>query len=283
MISYKKAFESGVVSLKNNLNGNLERIAFTTGVQVGIREIPADLQLLGGLSFSTTVLDLLPNETKKLEKNHTIFLIKSEATSGQFTLILPDSPRNGHRILIKDHLGIASSVSISVDPAPKQKIENSSSSYVINTAYGFVDLVWYETNWSVVSSPSKSIVMFGCSSTNVGASTDYLNPGGVGAASTTSQIYLPCPSTGTIRNLSIKQNTAGTTSAGTANLTYTVLVNGTATGISKDVDVTSTSVVTESDNRTKVVVGDEISIRVSIPANVNLGPANVVATMEIVS
>jgi len=282
--SANESAQNGMVYAKNIVTNTIERIAIVSGLQVGLPDAPRDLQVIGSTSFSTKFIVLPENKEHFIDTNTSYLMVDAEGSTGNVDVYLPSTPRQGQTISIKDASGNAALVSITVKAGTKNQTIDGSYSQLINTRHGFISLIWNGSEWSILSSPSKGIMLFGSSTTRTAGNTDYLNPGGVSiSAGTTDTRRQPAPTSGTIRNLCVVHNVAGTTSSGTANLTYTVLVNGTASSVSVDVDVTSTNVVSDTSNRVVVATGDLISIEVVIPANVNNAPDRISATFEIVS
>lgn len=284
--SINESTQNGMVYAKNVVTNKVERIAVVSGLQVGLPAAPNDLQIFGSTSFSIKVVKLLENNEHFMDMNTSYLMVDPNGSTGNVIVYLPPTPRQGQIVSVKDYSGNAAVVSITVNAGDRTQTIEGSYSQTINTKYGFINLIWNGAEWSILSTSSKGIMLFGCSSVRSGGSghTDYLNPGGVSInAGTTDERRQPTPTGGTIRNLRVLHNVAGATSSGSANLTYTVLVNGTATAITVDIDVTSTDVVSNTSSREVVSAGDKISIQVDIPANVNNSPGEIVATFEVVS
>lgn len=284
--SINESTQNGMVYAKNVVTNKVERIAVVSGLQVGLPASPNDLQIFGSTSFSTKVVKLLENNEHFMDMNTSYLMVDPNGSTGNVIVYLPPTPRQGQIVSVKDYSGNAAVVSITVNAGAQTQTVEGSYSQTINTKYGFINLIWNGTEWSILSTSSKGIMLFGCSSVRSGggAHTDFLNPGGISSsAGTSDNRRQPTPTGGTIRNLRVMHNVAGGTSSGSANLTYTVLVNGTATAITVDIDVTSTDVVSNTSSREVVSAGDKISIQVDIPANVNNSPDEIVATFEVVS
>lgn len=282
--SVNQATQGGMVYAKNTVTNDVERIAVVCGMQIGLPIAPKDFQLFGGISYSTKIVKIAAGASHIMDNNTSYLMVDPTGGSGNATIYLPPSPRTGQAIYIKDYSGNCGVVGMVVTAGESSQRIEGSYARTINTRRGFLGLIWNGSDWSVVAEPPKISMIFGCSTTRVGANTDYLNPGGVSLSAGTSDARRqPTPAAGTIRNLRVVHNVAGTTSAGTANLTYTVLVNGTASSVSAAVDVTSTSVGSDTTNRVVVAAGDLVSVEVDIPANVNNAPDRIVATFEVVS
>lgn len=281
--SINQSEQNGMVYAKNVLTNKIERIAIVTGLQVGLPSLPQDLQVFGATSFSSKLVKLLENNEYQMDMETSYLFVEPSGSSNSVVVYLPKGPRLGQVVYIKDASGNAASVAIVVNAGEKNQTIDGSYSQTINSKLGFINLIWNGNEWSILSSPSKGIMMFGCSTLRAGTNTDYLNPGGVSlSASTSDNRKAPCPSNGTIRNLNIIHNSIGTVSA-PADITYTILVNGIATSIIVNASATSTSTTSNIVNRAVVVAGDQISIKADIPANVTNAPDRISATFEIVS
>jgi hypothetical protein len=282
--SVNQASQGGMVYAKNTVTKEVERIAVVSGMQIGLPVAPKDLQLFGGISYSIKLIKIVSGESYNMDNNTSYLMVDISGGSGNVTIYLPPTPRTGQSIYIKDYSGNCDVVGLVVTAGETSQRIEGSYTRTINTRRGYLGLIWNGNDWSVVAEPPKISMNFGCSTTRTGANTDYLNPGGVSISAGTSDTRRqPSPTSGTIRNISVVHNVAGTTSAGTAELTYTVLINGTASSVSVAADVTSTSTVSNTTNRAVVAAGDLVSVEVDIPANVNNAPDRIVVTFEIVS
>ena len=275
--------ESGIVFSRNTITNVIDRIAFTSGVQIGLPGSPRDLQVIGSISYNSSIIKAQAGSKFDLDKTATYFLIEPTGSLGFVTASLPTSPRQGQTIVVKDYLGKSQNVGIVVQSAePTHTIEGASSK-TINTKYGSLMLSWSGSEWfEPLSSTSRSIVIFGATSTAISA-TRYLRPGAPYGTGTTSAINLPSPTRGTIRNLTVLQNTAGTSGGTDDQLDYTVIVNGASTSINVSVDCASTDVASDTTHTAFVEIGDKISIEVISGADVASSPNSIVVTIEIVS
>lgn len=277
------AEESGIIFSRNKITNTIDRIAFTCGVQVGLPGSPRDLQLIGSISYNSTAIRAQTGSKFELDKTSTYFLIEPVGSPGTVTAKLTSSPRIGQTIVVKDYKGKSQDINIIVESSNPDHTIEGDVSRTINSKYGSLMLSWNGSEWfEPLSSTSRSILTFGATSTAV-AATRYLRPGSPYATGTSSAINLPSPTRGTIRNLVVLQNTAGTSGGSDDQLDYTVTVNGASTSISVSVDCASTDVASDTTHTAFVEIGDKISIEVVSGADVASSPNSIVATIEIVS
>ena len=90
-------------------------------------------------------------------------------------------------------------------------------------------------------------------------------------------MQIRAPRAGTLRNLHIRQNGAGT---GTSTVTYTVRINGVATAVTIGLLVTATNGA-DTVNSVAVAIGDAIDIIVTKAGGTTTSPTRISATLEI--
>lgn len=155
-----KTGESGLVFAKNKTTNQVETIATTADMQIGLSGQPANLLLNGAISVSTLDLTIAAGSTKSIPDSSTNVNVTTTGASGLATLSLPASPKKGQLVYIKDVGGNAATVSITVIGSPKgtktaegtsPHLIDGSASKSITTSYGALQLLWNGSGWSIVS------------------------------------------------------------------------------------------------------------------------------------
>lgn len=146
--------KSTFILAKNSLNDNVELIVSPSSFQVGLKDSPSDMTLMGRLSCSAGIFqDASSSEIADgkiiLDSSVTVALIKTPARV-RVDVYLPTNPRNGQIIWIKDRDGTATSVNPIMIKSENFLIDGSSST-VINSAYGTKCLCWCDDMWSIIS------------------------------------------------------------------------------------------------------------------------------------
>lgn len=142
--------------------------------------------------------------------------------------------------------------------------------YRRNTA----NTAWESQSFTVNNFP---LLQFGVSGLANNTTTRYMVPGFFDGNAPTTRISLPVTRAGTLRNLYVRHNTVG---AGAQIITYTVLVNGSATSIAASMAPTGTQ-ASNVVNSASVVAGDVVDIQVTKSATLGSSPNNVIASLEL--
>lgn len=147
------AEQSFFVFVKDVNTGKIRRIAIPSDVQVGLKDNPAELQLLGRLSLSTTGYSAtsVNGGSFNISSNDTIVSVSLVDTpaSGRITLMLPSNPRDGQLHFIKDITGTADTVPIDITPSVGTTID-SASVKTLSSEYGLIALYWQGGEWRVL-------------------------------------------------------------------------------------------------------------------------------------
>lgn len=149
-LTQNSATENGLVTVRNTLTKQVEKIAFATSVQVGLSSYPTELQILGRLSLASKDIKINDNEQYLAKNDSTIYNVDTSKNSSGVTLILPDSPRLGQILVVKDSSGTSSSFPISITGNSNHTIDGQTSK-IINTAYGSMIFIWQGNQWSVLT------------------------------------------------------------------------------------------------------------------------------------
>ena len=126
------------------------------------------------------------------------------------------------------------------------------------------------------TTPASGMVLWGNSGIGTSTTSRYLSPGYTDAIAPTSSIQMRVPKAGTIKNLYVRQNTAG---VGGVNLTYTVRKNGT----NQTLAVTLLATANDANDTThtfSVAAGDLIDIVVTKAGTITTSPADIIASVE---
>lgn len=147
------AEQSFFIYVKDSNTDKIRHIAIPSDVQIGLKDNPAELQLLGSLSLQAT--DYSVNRTNRgtlnLTNNDTIASITLVDTplSGRITVKLPANPRNGQLHFIKDASGTAVTVPIDIVPAADSFID-ASSLVTVADEYGSLAVYWFNDRWRLL-------------------------------------------------------------------------------------------------------------------------------------
>jgi hypothetical protein len=148
------AQESILVYVKNYNTNVIEKIATSTGLQVGLNNSPAELQVTGRTSLSAINVSLSAGQNYDISNNVT-FVNISPTASGTVSVTLPSSPRQGQILFIKDYSGNASTTNIVVKSGNQSQLIDGSLTKTIFYNYGSLVLAWQGDNW-IVNSTSES-------------------------------------------------------------------------------------------------------------------------------
>lgn len=123
-------------------------IATPVNFQVGLKQVPADLTVLG----KTITKGELCISTKTYKENSTIDIDASIAlVYGGGTISLPRLDLPGHYLCVKDADGSATANPIIMSSLTGDLIDGSTTAS-ISTNYGHKILCWYSSQWFVISS-----------------------------------------------------------------------------------------------------------------------------------
>lgn len=154
MVTKTEADTSYFVVVKDNNTGKIQRIAFPSDVQIGLKDNPSELMLTGRLSVSSGDYVVAPSNKGVFtaKNNHTIINVYANyaPTSGRVTVKLPGSPRVGQLHFVKDSSGTAATYPIDVYPELTSSYVNSSSYKTISTAYDSLSAYWGGDRWFVI-------------------------------------------------------------------------------------------------------------------------------------
>ena len=75
--------------------------------------------------------------------------ISADATAGPITVRLPDAPSTGRVFIIKDAVGIAATNNITITTVGGAVTIDGSTSFVMNTAYESISVIFGGTNYEV--------------------------------------------------------------------------------------------------------------------------------------
>lgn len=152
----KKAAErSFFVYVKDVNSDKIRRVAIPSDVQIGLKGSPAELQLTGRLSLSSTDFTVsAANNGKFSAKNDDTIIsvvVNAAPASGVVTVNLPSNPRLGQLHFIKDASGTAGTTQVNVYPQTGSTIDGDSVKS-LTTAYQSISLYWHGNAWRVLVS-----------------------------------------------------------------------------------------------------------------------------------
>lgn len=144
------------VLARDNVSGQITRLAVPFDMQVGTQDNPSELQLHGRFSFKSTTYRATSSRPIRLTGNDTIASIKLAYTpSGGETVdvYLPSNPQRGQLQYILDTSATATSFNVVISSESGYTISGEAS-YSITTNGGGVAVFWNDDDkeWSILSS-----------------------------------------------------------------------------------------------------------------------------------
>lgn len=207
-VTKESADRSLFICAVDQSTGIVRRVAIPTDFQIGTTKAPAELQVYGRLSLSTSehrVKNTTPNGVVNLSDDVTLASVFVESTTHPTIRVnLPPNPRDGQIVFVKDAAGVSESYQIDIFPASSGHFIDNSASISIALNYGGALVYWYDGMWHTLV-------------TNLAAS------GGGGGGAPTTATYLTVTPNGTLTNertLAVGSNI--TMSDGGANSTLTL-------------------------------------------------------------
>lgn len=155
----------------------IKRIAVPSDFQVGTKSDPKELQVLGRVSLGPRRVTLTANQlTGTLTNNDSIVEVETAASvPDDSKILLPQSPRNGQIIFIKDYSGAASLNNIKVITAGPELIDGNEQ-LTIGQNYDSIALFWNVDGWQTLIENSTSTFNITSSQPEL-AEADYNPPG----------------------------------------------------------------------------------------------------------
>lgn len=125
-------------------NSEVKRIAIPQDTQIGLSGKPAELALLGKLAISANSVDVTSDADAriKIDAHTSSVVVNSVGTATSVEVVLPQNPRNGQVVLVKDGTGTASSVNLTLSPYSSAETIDDSATKTVTTDYGAVLLVY---------------------------------------------------------------------------------------------------------------------------------------------
>jgi Concanavalin A-like lectin/glucanases superfamily len=146
-LTTSKVNETGFLFAKNKITNQVETIAMTPNVQIGLSNSPAGLNLMGDLSLGYSEKTLLAGETHRVPSNVSVVNVKTTSGSGTLYVVLPPTPREGQIIFVKDGSGTASSVPVIISGASSAHLIDGSSTKSLSTDNESLQFVWNGSTW----------------------------------------------------------------------------------------------------------------------------------------
>lgn len=136
-----------------NSAGDVTKVAVPSDFQVGTQTTPAFTTLLGGLSLSCVNYEASQNsQNVTIGQNVSIVSINTFAPLPiNVTVTLPEFPKNGQLIIVKDAAGTAGNSQILIYDGSGATIDGQSHAS-ISISYGSVMLFYAPTGWSAITS-----------------------------------------------------------------------------------------------------------------------------------
>lgn len=124
---------------------------------------------------------------------------------------------------------------------------------------------------------TASVLLWGNGGVTTTTTTRFLTPGFAPSNAQTTAIQYRVPFAGTLRNLRVRQNAAGT---GTNLIVYTIRINGAASAITVSIAANATD-GSDLANVATVAAGDLIDVQVTKAVALGGTPNDIIATLEI--
>lgn len=151
--------QSFFVYVKDTVTGKIKKLVVPSGLQVGLKGSPSELQVLGRLAVSSKTLTTTA-------KNYGIISVGDNDTlanvvlsyvpvSSVINVSLPDRPKEGQLHFIKDASNTANTVSISIT-SPVGALIDGAANYSIVDAGACVGLHYHEGSWRVFATAGVS-------------------------------------------------------------------------------------------------------------------------------
>lgn len=166
--------------------------------------------------------------------------------------------------------------------SPEGVVTARIGSMYLNTSGGDSASVWYKesgtgnTGWIAIN---NGVITFGVGTTTTAATAVFMGAGYI-TTPTASEIQIPVTRPGTVRNLFLRIQAAGT---GTQTVTYTVRKNGVDQTLTVAVlnDAAAPTNASDTTHSFTVVAGDLLSISIVKAAGVAAGQTDAIATVEL--
>jgi len=157
MVKKEELDRSYIVFVKNANDGNITRIAFPEDVQIGLANKPSELLLTGRLSVTTTNYKCNPNSSITISNDTVCALVEPTTTNtlGTLNVKLPNSPREGQLVIVKDSIGSANTHNILITSSNNANIDGSSNK-LISISYDHASFVYKDNEWLVISEGGSS-------------------------------------------------------------------------------------------------------------------------------
>lgn len=148
-LTQNTATENGLVTVRNTLTKQVEKIAFATSIQIGLNSYPTELQVIGRVSLNP--IDIKVSKSSyDLENNAVVYNIDtSEANVSSVTLNLSGTPRLGQLVSIKDIAGRAATIPIVVKGYQQNHLIDGQLSRTLETNYESLTLLWQGSMWTI--------------------------------------------------------------------------------------------------------------------------------------
>lgn len=155
MITKTVAQQNPVIYVRDKTSGKIVRTVFPSDVQIGLSSEVGELHVTGRFTPALKTLYASgSSSTVYIDNDHTIAAINTDNHAGTLYVKLPDKPRNGQIIYVKDASGAASSKNIIISSYDNSLID-SSSTRTISTNWGIVALYWDVDQWKSLQPTSS--------------------------------------------------------------------------------------------------------------------------------
>lgn len=156
MVTNSEKDKSVFVYAKDANTGKIRRVAVPADFQVGLQNMPAALELFGGLSLNVKEVKTskLQNAIYAATNNDTVISVTNDNSfSSSITIVLPSNPKSGQVHFVKDASGTAFTANIVLTSS---NLIDDASLQTISIAYGTLAVYFYGGEWHVFASGSSS-------------------------------------------------------------------------------------------------------------------------------
>ena len=142
------------VYVKDGITGTVTRVAVPADLQIGMKDKPQELHLMGRLSLNVTTYDINGIETTYVSNNDTIVLVnkRTDPPSGTIEIKLPSKARTGQLYVIKDSSGTAGLIPVVISATDSGVTIDGASSLTLSVNYSSAAVFWNGEQWSLLVS-----------------------------------------------------------------------------------------------------------------------------------
>src|SRR5581483_9630957 len=147
------AKQSFFIFVRDPNTNKIERVAIPGDVQVGLKDNPADLTLMGRFAINASEYSITTANAGIINasSDDCIIGIKliSSPLNNKANLLLPQNPREGQLAFVKDMTGTSTSVPVTINPGTGLLIDDKPTA-LLSASYGSSALAWFDGQWRTI-------------------------------------------------------------------------------------------------------------------------------------